>query len=79
MEYITMRLPYALYTWHKHSLNVADLLQVVVTDGGLLSDSTFVTINITDVNDNQPYFNPDQYVDTFPENQPGHLRFPFQV
>ena len=50
-----------------------------MTDGGLLTDSALVSINITDVNDNRPYFNPFQYSDTFPENQPAQFRFPFQV
>lgn len=53
--------------------------QVVVTDGGLLTDDTLVSINVTDVNDNPPYFDPIQYPDSFPENQPAQFRFDFQV
>ena len=59
--------------------NPAEFSQVVVTDGGLLTDRTLVTINVTDVNDNRPYFDPNLYIDSFSENQMAHLRFPFQV
>ena len=64
--------------WHM-ILAIASSTQVVVTDGGLLTNGTLVSINVTDVNDNPPYFDPFQYTDTFLENQPAQFRFDFQV
>ena len=62
-----------------YDVAIVNSTQVVVTDGGLLTDTALVSINITDVNDNPPYFDPFQYTSSFPENQPAHFRFNFQV
>ena len=73
-----MRSMYVMYAINMAQC-VTNFSQVTVTDGGLLTDDALVSINVTDVNDNPPYFVPSQYTDSFPENQPAQFRFNFQV
>ena len=42
--------------------------QVIVTDGGSLTDSTIVYLKIVDINDNEPVFEPAVYSASICEN-----------
>lgn len=55
------------------------MLSIFVTDGGGRTDECFITIEVTDINDNPPIFNMNSYIFSLDEEEPSQALFQVTV